>query len=301
MERSNELCFNSIPMEREVLHTVFTGCVNYSSIHLISIQSGTHSASMDTQRELQSAAHTFYQQVVRVLKQRAAMEREHPGLLIFVPHFTWGALCCSPLVIFHTNVDLILNVVELLSLLHPGSCQHLLLATMFALNFCYQPIDLVLVIKCGILEILSMLTSNSCALMNQGWFAASTSGSMLLSGAVKLACTRLLQILTVASRWGWRDCKYGWKLKTDWKCLHFCNKWSCALSSCEDLLPLEVSHALMEVMCEQLQNILYTFHQQQTAERGTTERTDPDTSSKSANLIGIANLTTLNFTFYYVL
>lgn len=76
-------------MERgEVLHTVFTGCVNYSSIHLISIQSGTHSASMDTQRELQSAAHTFYQQVVRVLKQRAAMEREHPGLLIFVPHFT---------------------------------------------------------------------------------------------------------------------------------------------------------------------------------------------------------------------
>lgn len=71
---------------------------------------------------------------------------------------------------------------------------------MFALNFCYQPVDLVLVIKCGILDILSMLTNNSCALMNQGWFAASTSGSMLLSGAVKLACTRLLQILTVAAR-----------------------------------------------------------------------------------------------------
>ena len=89
MERSNELWFNSIPMERgEVLHIVLTACVNYSSIHLISIQSGTHSASTDTQRELQSAAHTFYQQVVRVLKQRAAMEREHPGLLIFVPHFT---------------------------------------------------------------------------------------------------------------------------------------------------------------------------------------------------------------------
>uniref|UniRef100_A0A671VH49 HECT-type E3 ubiquitin transferase n=1 Tax=Sparus aurata TaxID=8175 RepID=A0A671VH49_SPAAU len=188
---------------------------NYEMQHYMS---GTHSASMDTQRELQSAAHTFYQQI--------------------------------------------------LSLLHPGSCQHLLLATMFALNFCYQPIDLVLVIKCGILEILSMLTSNSCALMNQGWFAASTSGSMLLSGAVKLACTRLLQILTV------------------------------------DVLPLEVSHALMEVMCEQLQNILHTFHQQQTAERGTTEKTDPDTSNKSANLIGIANLTTLNFTeirFYNVL
>uniref|UniRef100_A0A8C4H0W8 HECT-type E3 ubiquitin transferase n=1 Tax=Dicentrarchus labrax TaxID=13489 RepID=A0A8C4H0W8_DICLA len=168
---------------------------------------GTNSASVDTQSELQSAAHTFYQQVVRVLKQR-----------------------------------------------------HLLLATMFALNFCYQPMDLVLVIKCGILEILSMLTNNSCALMNQGWFAASTSGSMLLSGAVKLACARLLQILTVA-----------------------------------DLLPMDVSHALMEVMCEQLQNILYTFHQQQTAERGTAERTDPDSNSKTTNLIGIANLALADF------
>ncbi|XP_074474894.1 putative E3 ubiquitin-protein ligase HERC1 isoform X1 [Sebastes fasciatus] len=186
---------------------------NYEMQHYMS---GTHSASLDTQRELQSAAHTFYQQVVRVLKQRVLLERERPG-----------------------------------------SCQHLLLATMYALNFCYQPVDLVLVIKCGILEILSMLTNNSCALMNQGWFAASSSGSMLLSGAVRLACARLLQILTVAA------------------------------SSCEDLLPMEVSHALMEVMCEQLQTLLYTFHQQQTAERGTAERTDLDSNSKSTNLIGV--------------
>ncbi|XP_038590219.1 probable E3 ubiquitin-protein ligase HERC1 isoform X7 [Micropterus salmoides] len=186
---------------------------NYEMQHYMS---GTYSACLDTQRELQSAAHTFYQQVVRVLKQRVLLEREHPG-----------------------------------------SCQHLLLATMFALNFCYQPVDLVLVIKCGILEILSMLTNNSCALMNQGWFAASTSGSMLLSGAVRLSCARLLQILTVAA------------------------------SSCEDLLPLDVSYALMEVMCEQLQNVLYTFHQQQTAERGTAEKTDLDSCSKSTNLLGV--------------
>ncbi|XP_040914291.1 probable E3 ubiquitin-protein ligase HERC1 isoform X7 [Toxotes jaculatrix] len=190
---------------------------NYETQHYMS---GTHSASMDTQRELQSAAHTFYQQVVHVLRQRVLLERKHMG-----------------------------------------SSQHLLLATMFALNFCYQPVDLVLVIKCGILEILSTLTNNSCALMNQSWFAASTaastSGSMLLSGAVRLASTRLLQILTVAS------------------------------SSCEDSLPIEVSLALMEVMCEQLQNVLHTFHQQQTAERGTAERTDLDSNSKSANLVGV--------------
>lgn len=72
---------------------------------------------------------------------------------------------------------------------------------MFALNFCYQPVDLVLIIKSDILDILSMLHNNSCALMNQGWFAASASGPTLLSGAVKLACARLLQILTVAARW----------------------------------------------------------------------------------------------------
>lgn len=91
-----------------------------------------------------------------------------------------------------------------------GSCQHLLLATMFALNFCYQPVDLVLIIKCGILEILSMLTNNSCALMNQSWFAASSSGSMVLSGAVRLASTRLLQILTVAARWEWGGKNHLW-------------------------------------------------------------------------------------------
>ncbi|XP_028274446.1 probable E3 ubiquitin-protein ligase HERC1 isoform X2 [Parambassis ranga] len=185
---------------------------NYETRHYMS---GTHSASIDTQRELQSAARTFYQQVVRVLKQRALLEKKHPG-----------------------------------------SCQHLLLATMFALNFCYQPVDLVLIIKCDILEILSTLTSNSCALMNQGWFAASTSGPMLLGGAVRLACARLLQILTVAA------------------------------SSCEDLLPMDVSHALMEVMCEQLQNILHNFQQQQIAERGTAEGAGLESSNKSTNQAG---------------
>ncbi|XP_051907348.1 probable E3 ubiquitin-protein ligase HERC1 isoform X3 [Hippocampus zosterae] len=163
---------------------------------------GTQSAAIDKQRELQSAAHAFYQQVLHVLRQRVLHERKHPG-----------------------------------------SCQHLLLATMFALNFSYQPVDLVLVVKRGILDLLCMLTDNSCALMNQGWLAISTSGCPLLSGAVKLACTRLLQILTVTS------------------------------SSCEDLLPLEISHSLMEVMCQHLQNVLHAFHQQQAAEIAKAETT----------------------------
>nr|XP_015798394.2 probable E3 ubiquitin-protein ligase HERC1 isoform X1 [Nothobranchius furzeri] len=182
---------------------------SYETQHYLS---GTHAASTEAKRELQSAAQTFYQKVVQVLKHRVQLEKEHPG-----------------------------------------SSQHLLLAALFALNFCYQPVDLVLIIKCGILEILSTLTNNSCALMNQGWFAAASSGSMVLEGAVRLACTRLLQILTVAA------------------------------SSCEDFLPLDVSHALMEVMCEQLQNVLHKFHQQQIAERadvdGTNKSTNPGTES----------------------
>lgn len=44
------------------------------------LQTGTHSASVEKQQQLQSAAHTFYQQVVCVLKKRALVERERPGL-----------------------------------------------------------------------------------------------------------------------------------------------------------------------------------------------------------------------------
>lgn len=166
------------------------------------MQCGTQSASMDTQRELQSAAHTFYQQVVCILRQRVLLEKDHPGLFIAVFNTLEFSLNYpEPLPIDDFFLQFFCRSFNFnVSLYHPGSCQHLLLATMFALNFCYQPVDLVLVIKSGILEILSMLTNNSCALINQGWFAASTSGSMLLSAAVRLACARLLQILTVAAR-----------------------------------------------------------------------------------------------------
>lgn len=61
-------------------------------------------------------------------------------------------------------------------------------------------------------------------------------------------------------------------------------------SSCEDLLPLDVSHALMEVMCEQLQNILHAFRQLQTAERCTAEGTDLDTSSRTSKINGVCSI-----------
>ncbi|XP_057184487.1 probable E3 ubiquitin-protein ligase HERC1 [Triplophysa rosa] len=120
---------------------------------------GTQSAPIGVQRDLQSAAHTLYQQLVRVLRQKVALEREQAGF-----------------------------------------CQHLLLATVFALNFHYQPVDLVVIIKCGVLDILSTLTDNTCVLVNQRWLAASMSGHMQLGGAVKLAAARHLQIFAIAAR-----------------------------------------------------------------------------------------------------
>ncbi|XP_072518712.1 probable E3 ubiquitin-protein ligase HERC1 isoform X2 [Salminus brasiliensis] len=172
-----------------------TGSLATPSDKMNHYTAGTQSASMSSQRELQDAAHTLYQQVVRVLRQKVALEKEQKG-----------------------------------------SCQHLLLAAVFALNFHYQPADLVVVIKSGLLELLASLTDNSCVLVSQRWLAASVSGNMLLSGAVRLASARLLQSLVIAA------------------------------SSCEGALPIDVSQALMDVMCEQLQGLLHTLHQQEAVE-----------------------------------
>ncbi|XP_051773057.1 probable E3 ubiquitin-protein ligase HERC1 isoform X4 [Ctenopharyngodon idella] len=176
---------------------------------------GTQSAPISVQRELQSAAHTLHQQLVRVLRQKVALEREQAG-----------------------------------------SYQHLLLATVFALNFHYQPVDLVVIIKCGVLEILSTLTDNTCVLVNQRWLAASMSGHMQLGGAVKLAAARLLQIFAIAA------------------------------SSCEETLPLDVSQALMDVMSEQLQGLLRAVHQQEVLERDSTEHIQEETTKQeSADIV----------------
>ncbi|XP_026052426.1 probable E3 ubiquitin-protein ligase HERC1 isoform X3 [Carassius auratus] len=172
---------------------------------------GTQSAPVSVQRELQSAAHTLYQQLVRVLRQKVVLEREQAG-----------------------------------------SYQHLLLATVFALNFHYQPVDLVVIIKCGVLEILSTLTDNTCVLVNQRWLAASMSGHMQLGGAVKLAAARLLQIFAIAA------------------------------SSCEEALPLEVSQALMDVMSEQLQGLLHAVQQQEVLERDSTEHIHEEPSKQES-------------------
>lgn len=58
-----------------------------------------------------------------------------------------------------------------------------------------------MVVKSGLLEILSKLTDNTCVLLSQHWLTATASGHIQLSGAVKLASARLLRILAIAARY----------------------------------------------------------------------------------------------------
>ncbi|XP_035383560.1 probable E3 ubiquitin-protein ligase HERC1 isoform X3 [Electrophorus electricus] len=172
-----------------------TGSQTAPSDRMYHYTAGTQSASMSAQRELQAAAHTLYQQVVCVLKQKVALEKRQKG-----------------------------------------SCQHLILAAVFALNFQYQPADLVVMVRQGVLELLAVLTQNTCVQVSQRWLAASASGNALLGGAVRLASARLLQSIVMTA------------------------------SSYDSALPLDVSQALMDVMCEQLQGLLHTLHQQEALE-----------------------------------
>lgn len=78
-----DLIFYSRPLERNLMcfcEFNFALMIVFITLSSCRLQTGTRSASVEKQQQLQSAAHTFYQQVVCVLKQRALIERERPGL-----------------------------------------------------------------------------------------------------------------------------------------------------------------------------------------------------------------------------
>lgn len=120
MGRIHEWLFHSSQTERDECWIIYLMCFFCTGVlficncplPLITIQSGTHSASLDKQRQLQSAAHTFYQQVVRVLKHRVQVETEHPGLLFIV-----NALLLLPsfFIFFYCNFDLIPVISRIMS------------------------------------------------------------------------------------------------------------------------------------------------------------------------------------------
>lgn len=59
---------------------------------------------------------------------------------------------------------------------------------------------------------------------------------------------------------------------------------ACGCSSYEEALPLEVSQALMDVMCEQLQGLLLSVRQQEALETSVVEHTEPHASSTKHRL-----------------
>ena len=76
------------------------------------------------------------------------------------------------------------------------------------------------------------------------------------------------------------------QITTTFSHLLFVCLWACAFgcSSYEEALPLEVSQALMDVMCEQLQGLLLSVRQQEALETSVVEHTEPHASSTKHRL-----------------
>lgn len=76
--------------------------------------------------------------------------------------------------------------------------QRLLLVTIFALSVRYQPVDVSLAISSGLLEVLSQLCETKTLFGRTLQFLNKPAGSQL-STALKVASTRLLQILAIST------------------------------------------------------------------------------------------------------
>ncbi|XP_054985114.1 probable E3 ubiquitin-protein ligase HERC1 [Sorex araneus] len=103
--------------------------------------------------------------------------------------------------------------------------QRLLLGTVFALSVHYQPVDVSLAISTGLLNVLSQLCGTD-ALLGQPLQLLPKTGVSQLSTALKVASTRLLQILAITT------------------------------GTYADRLSPKVVQALLDLLCSQLKNLL---------------------------------------------
>lgn len=76
--------------------------------------------------------------------------------------------------------------------------QRLLLVTVFALSVHYQPVDVSLAISTGLLNVLSQLCGTD-TMLGQPLQLLPKTGVSQLSTALKVASTRLLQILAITT------------------------------------------------------------------------------------------------------
>ncbi|XP_029961368.1 LOW QUALITY PROTEIN: probable E3 ubiquitin-protein ligase HERC1 [Salarias fasciatus] len=107
---------------------------------------------------------------------------------------------------------------------HIEAQQRLLLVTVFALSVRYQPVDVSLAVSSGLLSVLSQLCGSEAALGRP--LQLLRSGAAPLSAALKVASTRLLQILAIST------------------------------GTYADRLSPKVVQSLLDLLCSQLKNLL---------------------------------------------
>ncbi|CAG5849679.1 unnamed protein product [Menidia menidia] len=108
---------------------------------------------------------------------------------------------------------------------HIEAQQRLLLVTVFALSVRYQPVDVSLAISSGLLNVLSQLCGTE-TLLGQSLQLLQKPGVSQLSAALKVASTRLLQILAIST------------------------------GTYADKLSPKVVQSLLDLLCSQLKNLL---------------------------------------------
>ncbi|GCB70606.1 hypothetical protein scyTo_0005723 [Scyliorhinus torazame] len=108
---------------------------------------------------------------------------------------------------------------------HIGAQQRLLLVTVFALSVRYQPVDVSLAISSGLLNVLSQLCGTD-TMLGQPLQLVQKPGVSQLSTALKVASTRLLQILAITT------------------------------GTYADKLNPKVVQSLLDLLCSQLKNLL---------------------------------------------
>lgn len=99
--------------------------------------------------------------------------------------------------IIHTHAHMVCTEWSCV-LVHTEAQQRLLLVTVFALSVRYQPVDVSLAISSGLLDVLSQLCGKETLLGHTLHLLHKPAGSQL-STALKVASTRLLQILAIST------------------------------------------------------------------------------------------------------
>lgn len=155
------------------------------------LQDGVKAAKRSIQIEIQTAVHKIYQQLSVTLEWALQANKHHIGNKTVTAHHS---------IICHRGfLRKVSAATSLLSPpLHPEAQQRLLLVTVFALSVRYQPVDVSLAISSGLLSVLSQLCGTE-TMLGQPLQLFHKPGVSQLSTALKVASTRLLQILAIST------------------------------------------------------------------------------------------------------